>query len=216
MKRVLLAFVFLAALAVAAWGNEFDDLQTHMKTINDEVENRRIIYDKSSSEVPDDESEEIEEEDLKNLSTAELNEQLARLKASLEALENRKVLNFYLALMQDLKTKAVAPRLIVGFLHKDWVFFDRVTININGNVERLQFPNYRIFRDTSAAGGIREEIELDALQYETLTKQIADSTKTLIRFSGKKQIDFEITKEQKAALKRVWRLYELMKTENEK
>ena len=106
----------------------------------------------------------------------------------------------------------VWPRLRVGFVSRsgNLVGFDRMIINVDGDVYTLNFA----FRDTQSevlrGGGFDEWADVNSGEYGDLITRIARSQRTLVRFSGRtRQYDMEITQAQKDALGRVWRLYEL-------
>lgn len=119
---------------------------------------------------------------------------------------------FYVYLGQSQTTKAMWPRLRMGFIKDNWIFFDKIILNIDGVVRRLSFEYSDVSRDYSA-GTVLEFVDIDAEEHIPMIKSIGNSKKTTIRFSGKDKIfDFVVSKEeQKEALKRVLRLYELMK-----
>lgn len=99
----------------------------------------------------------------------------------------------------------------LGFRRDNWVFFEKITLNADGCI--LDYPFYYndVTRDYST-GGVWEYVDLPLEEYDGLALLIAESQKILIRFSGnKRKTDFEISKKQKDAIKRVLRLYELMR-----
>lgn len=103
------------------------------------------------------------------------------------------------------------PRFVLGFQKDGWIFFERIIFNIDGKREELTLDYFDISRDHSG-GVIWEKIDLYGVDHMKLIKSIVNSNKTLIRFSGKQyRYDFEVSKKQKDAMKRVIRLYELMK-----
>ena len=115
----------------------------------------------------------------------------------------------YLGQKQD--TGYMWPRFLMGFTKSDWVFFKKIIVNNDGDVDTLDFGSFSTHRDTFY-GGILEEIDLAGGDYEELIKKVIGSKKTMIRFKGDNYShDFTLPDEQRAALSRIWRLYELMK-----
>jgi hypothetical protein len=109
--------------------------------------------------------------------------------------------------------ETIWPRLVLGFLNDEWVFFSKVIFNIDGKREEVDFKFSDIRRVVPGRGRIIcEYIDTRGDPYLTLMKEISESEKTLIRFQGRHgKYDFQVSKKQKDAMKRVLRLYELMK-----
>ena len=102
------------------------------------------------------------------------------------------------------------PRFFLGFQDDEWVLFEEIIFNIDGRREEMSFNYFEVHRDNSAYS-VWEYVDLPGESYFPLMKSISASNKTLIRFQGsQKRFDFQVSKKQKDAMKRVLRLYELM------
>ena len=118
---------------------------------------------------------------------------------------------FYVYLGQDQDSGYIWPRLVMGFTRSDWVFFESVIINNDGDKVSLDFGYFAPHRD-SGYGQILEQIDLSGAENQAIIKKVIESKKTMIRFKGKNYAhDFTLPDEQRAALARIWRLYELMR-----
>lgn len=103
------------------------------------------------------------------------------------------------------------PRFVLGFQKREWVFFEEIIFNIDGKREELSFGYYEVKRDNSGYS-VWEYVDIPGNRHLPLMKQILESKKTIIRFRGRQhQFDFQVSKKQKDAMRRVLRLYELMK-----
>ena len=109
------------------------------------------------------------------------------------------------------KEQRIWPRFVLGFQKDGWIFFQNIIFNIDEKREELTLNYFDVSRDHSQ-GIIWEKIDLYGIDHLGLIRRIVNSKKTLIRFSGKQyHYDFEVSKKQKDAIKRVIRLYELMR-----
>lgn len=137
-------------------------------------------------------------------------------KKLLDARQNNKNF-FYVYLGQKVKTGFVWPRLLMGIIKSDWIFFKTIIINNDGEIDTITPQRNNLHHDTLGGSIILEEVDLAANDYETLIKKIIAAKKTMIRFKGDNYShDFTLSETQRISLKRIWRLYELMKAENEK
>jgi len=117
--------------------------------------------------------------------------------------------HFYVYLGQ--KHDIVWPRFVLGIYRNKWVFFENVIFSIDGRRRELSLNYFDIKRE-STGNGVKESIDINASDHIHLLKEIAESTKTIVRCKGNHgSHDFEVSKKQKDAMKRVLRLYELMK-----
>ena len=124
---------------------------------------------------------------------------------------------FYVYLGQKVKTGFVWPRLYMGFVKEGWVFFKQIIINNDGEIDSIIPPLFKPHHEVLGAGIILEQIDVSANEHETLIKKIIGAKKTMIRFKGDNYAhDFTLSETERTALKRIWRLYELMKEENDK
>lgn len=78
----------------------------------------------------------------------------------------------------------------------DWVFMDKIIVKTDNNKYDLNLAGYEVKRDVrSTEGGFVEErvyFNITPENYEML-KDIAESNKTIVRFSGDKSDDLEVT-----------------------
>ena len=108
------------------------------------------------------------------------------------------------------------PRLRMGFIRDGWIFFEKVIVNIDGNVTQLSFRHFDVKRDVLSGNAISEYADVYAdmstVDYGALIKSMSKGKKVVVRFEGDQyRHDFTMTKEQKNALWNVWRVYELMR-----
>lgn len=103
------------------------------------------------------------------------------------------------------------PRWFLGFKNESWVFFTRIIFNIDGERREINI-GYFDRKSGNNGYGVWEYIDLSGDEHLSLIRKIASSKKTIIRFSGDQyRKDFTVSQKQKGAMKRVVRLYELMK-----
>lgn len=137
-------------------------------------------------------------------------------KKMIDAARNNKDF-FYVYLGQKIENKFIWPRLVIGFTKSGWVFFRQIIINNDGSVDSITPPRNLIHHDTLGGSIILEEVDLLASEHEALIQKIINAKKTMIRFKGDHYShDFTLSNTQREAIKRIWRLYELMKAEIEK
>lgn len=117
--------------------------------------------------------------------------------------------NFYAYLVAH--DNDVVLRLVMGFQRSDWVFVERIQIRIDNN----EYFDVRVPYDVKSeiiVGGIREWVDLKAKKHEKMIKAISNGKKVLVRYKGDTyQYDVMLGEQQKAALKRMCRLYEVLK-----
>ncbi|MDR1978627.1 MAG: hypothetical protein LBQ42_07830 [Synergistaceae bacterium] len=101
------------------------------------------------------------------------------------------------------------PSFTVGFSGKGKIFFEALVFSIDG--ERIVVPVDldRVVRDSDYAN-VWESITMPGEEW--LIKKIYGSKDASVRFDSGMgyYVDFAVSRQQKDALRRVWRLYELM------
>jgi hypothetical protein len=162
-----------------------------------------------------------QEEQKKKAMQAELNELRKQMRSKTDQVEGTKWIHdkatpnsssgnmFYLYLGQ--KGSYMWIRLMASFTAEDWIFFESLIVNYDGSLATIPFNKYDVYRDNNGRI-VHEAIDLEISNYLGLMKLISESKKTIIRFSGEhRRHDFTLSQKQKGALKRIIRLYELMK-----
>jgi len=123
--------------------------------------------------------------------------------------------DFYVYLGQ--KSNKTWARLRMGFLDTDWVFFQTVIINIDGDIYEISIKHTdketQVLRD--GLRGIREWADIDADEYKNVIKRIQPEKDVIVRFSGnQRNFDVRLLEDQKIAISRIYRLYELFQIIN--
>lgn len=119
---------------------------------------------------------------------------------------------FYVYLGQNMENESsLWGRLFIGVRKSDWIFFDTVIINFDGERRTFNFPSFQVDRDVLGGSVIQEHIDVSFSEYIPALKKIAESKTVQVRLKGKYYYDFTLTKEQKNAIKNIIRLYELMR-----
>lgn len=102
-------------------------------------------------------------------------------------------------------------RFRIGFTRDSWVFFEKITFNIDGRKLELPFSFDEVTRD-NAMGDIWEYVDLPLKDYGKLVVAIMNSRRALVRFYGEsRNAEFEIGSDEKDAMRRVLRFYDLIK-----
>jgi hypothetical protein len=119
----------------------------------------------------------------------------------------RNALSFFLSIGQ--KDGYTWPSLLAGFSGKGWIFFEALVFSIDGEKIAVPVDVDRVVRSNDNEN-VWESITMPAEEW--LIKKIYASKDANVRFDsgGGYYVDFAITRQQKNALRRVWRLYELM------
>ena len=101
-------------------------------------------------------------------------------------------------------------RLQFHFTGKSWIFFEHVTIVVDGATYYKDFNYYDITRDNDTEVWEIADIEPDSKDIEMLWA-IANSTETIVRFEGdSRYYDLTVNSKDKTAIKEVLTAYELM------
>lgn len=119
----------------------------------------------------------------------------------------RNALSLFLSLGQ--KDGYTWPSLLVGFSGKGWIFFEALVFSIDG--ERIVIP---VDVDRAVRSNDHENVweSITMPAEEWLIKKIYASKDANVRFhsGGGYYVDFSVSRQQKNALRRMWRLYERM------
>ena len=101
-------------------------------------------------------------------------------------------------------------RLVFHYTGSDWIFFDRLTIMVDGEKYYKVFDYYDVVREVGG-GKVweRADISADGTDIELL-KKIADSNETIIRFQGDNHYyDLTVKGSDKTAIKEVLEAYSI-------
>lgn len=86
----------------------------------------------------------------------------------------------------------------------DWVFMDKIIVKTDNNKYDFSLAGYEVKRDVRRLQGgfVEESVYFDVTpeNYEML-KDIAESNKTIVRFSGDKSDDLEVTDHNKQLIR---------------
>jgi hypothetical protein len=104
-------------------------------------------------------------------------------------------------------------RIVYDYTGNDWVFFDKVTINVDGVKYTREFDYFDVTRDTVVGGKLYENIDNAATDDDIeMLRAIAESSETIVRFSGSSyHSDFTVKSSDKEGIKNVLDAYDLMK-----
>ncbi len=102
----------------------------------------------------------------------------------------------------------------VDYTANDWVFFDRIIINVDGvKRDTITFEYFDVTRDTVVGGKLWEAADFAPTDSQIkLLGDIADSKKTIIRFQGNDYYyDMTVSKDDKQGIKDVLAAYDYVK-----
>ena len=113
--------------------------------------------------------------------------------------------SFYVYIAQGEDFKKLWLR--ISYTGEQWVFFEKMIVNIDGQVNEYAFNYYDLKR--SAEGyGVYEYIDLDYELYKNLIQKIINSKKTIIRLAGnQRHFDKTISETEKQAMRNVLEYY---------
>ncbi len=96
-------------------------------------------------------------------------------------------------------------RFLARYSGSDWVFFEKIIVNVDGRVFNLNFSYSEVDRD-NGGGGVWEWIDIvPSSENTTMLKLIADSKSTIVRFQGETyKNDRELTVKEKKAISDVF------------
>lgn len=101
-------------------------------------------------------------------------------------------------------------RFVISYAGDDWVFFDKIIFNIDGNIIEKSYSMFEKKTDVVFGAGVYESVDLPYEGYEHLIDKIIASKNTTIKFRGKYSSIMKISENQKQAMKRVLELYKLL------
>lgn len=92
-------------------------------------------------------------------------------------------------------------RFLARYAGSDWVFFEKIIVNVDGRVFNLEFSYFEVKRD-NGSGGVWEWIDIiPSSENLVMLKQIAKSESTIVRFQGSDyKNDRELTAKEKKAI----------------
>ena len=146
---------------------------------------------------------------------------LSRLKKETDTVENRtwyypssypKYINtrsFVLPYLGEVDGQ-LYMRLKFDYVGDDWVFFDQVIINIDGDVvDTIDFGYTDVERDTALYGHLYECADIAPTDRQIgFLRKIADSQKTVIRFKGNYAYDLTVSEKDKQGIKDILAVYD--------
>lgn len=111
----------------------------------------------------------------------------------------------------------ILPYIVIGFENDDWIFFDTIYFNVDGNKYSINVEYSDQNTQVHGNGNISEwtNISIEENSYGLTIddfKEIANSKSALIKFSGQGSITHEITAYEKEQLKNAIELFELVST----
>lgn len=113
----------------------------------------------------------------------------------------------YLAIDGSIKTLYID----LGFQEDDWIFFNEITFNVDGDLTTVKIKKSDVQKDTIWGDGIYEYIPLSQSKYANifkLTEKIINGNEIKIRFSGDQYYtDYVITDKEKQGLRDIYELY---------
>lgn len=102
-------------------------------------------------------------------------------------------------------------RLMCDYTGGDWVFFEKITFAVDDDRYVKLFSYRDVVRDNQY-GNVWEYVDVEGEEYVDILNQIADSTKTVIRFEGDDHyFDFTVKDSDKQAIRQVLTAYEALK-----
>lgn len=120
---------------------------------------------------------------------------------------------FYAYIGRDINYKAWL-RLIIRYCGDDWLFINKIIINVDGENYQITENEYDEFKSDNSGGQVWEYVDRKVTDSEyEIIKKVSESTKANVRFSGKQYYkDITISQQQKQALKNIVELYEIFKS----
>lgn len=99
----------------------------------------------------------------------------------------------------------------LGFHRDDWIFFEKIIFNIDGDLTTINVQYNDVQRDTIGGGYIHECMPLRESKYSNIFKlveKIINGNNVKVRFSGDQySVDYVITEKEKQGLKDIYELY---------
>ncbi|KEJ91736.1 hypothetical protein JS73_09235 [Synergistes jonesii] len=104
-------------------------------------------------------------------------------------------------------------RVVFGFSKDDWIFMEKIVLNIDGSIETIYVPYDERKTEVIYGGSIKEWVDfLGEGDIYSYISRIANSKTTLVKFRGEKYSrSFTVTENQKNAIKQVLKYYEAKK-----
>lgn len=117
----------------------------------------------------------------------------------------------YLAIEGSIKTLYID----LGFQEDNWVFFNEITFNVDGELTTVKIKKSDVQKDTIWGDGIYEYIPLSQSKYANifkLTEKIINGNEVKVRFTGDQYYtDYVITNNEKQGLRDIYELYKCYK-----
>ncbi len=100
-------------------------------------------------------------------------------------------------------------RLRFHYTGDDWIFFDKITVVVDGEKYSKGFDYYEIQRDNDTEVWEYVDIAPSSTDIQML-EAIADSKETIVRFQGDYHFDLTVSKSDKSAIKDVLLAYDVL------
>ena len=102
-------------------------------------------------------------------------------------------------------------RLKITYAANDWLFFNKIKVNIDGENYEKSFNDFDIQREVVTGGGIYETIDIPYKGNEYLVGAIPVANKVIVRFEGKHNYyDMTLSNAKIQAFKRMLDLYDTL------
>lgn len=203
-KKVCLVFMLVGCMLITACANENNNNNNNNSSYTESEEKKNNFYLKNIAEISNILSsgytQKYDEVDNKYTFTP------------VQSWGGRASLAGYIYPLINISGEDKATGVVYKYTGSDWVFFDKIIIKTDSNRYEKDFDYYEVDRDTSSLGDVHIEEKvarsLDSDTYEML-KDIASSSKTILRFSGEEGYrDRELTQENKAQIQRYLECFE--------
>lgn len=105
-------------------------------------------------------------------------------------------------------------RWVMSYAGNDWIFFDNITINVDGTNYYKTFDYFDVNRDNNY-GGVWEYVDISVTSNDMeILDAIANSDQTIIRFQGDEyRYDKTVTQTEKDGIRSILDAYEIVKNQ---
>lgn len=94
------------------------------------------------------------------------------------------------------------PVVKIGFTNNNWIFFERIVINYDGEIERITPSFEQIHTDVLDSGGVKEVYTSNPHAVDKLLPNISEADDIKMKFEGESgEITYQLTEQEKEAAK---------------
>lgn len=94
------------------------------------------------------------------------------------------------------------PVVKMGFTNNNWIFFERIVINYDGEIERITPSFEQIHTDVLDSGGVKEVYTSNPHAVDKLLPNISEAGDIKMKFEGESgEITYQLTEQEKEAAK---------------